>query len=75
MAVMSGMYAAYHGPEGIREIAMNAFNYAHAMAALLSKGGYRLANEDFFDRGHPRDSHERLQLRPCYGSPAPQGWI
>ena len=49
MAVMSGMYAAYHGPEGIREIAMNAFNYAHAMAALLSKGGYKLANEDFFD--------------------------
>lgn len=49
MAVMSGMYAAYHGPEGIREIAMNAFNYAHAMAALLRKGGYKLANEDFFD--------------------------
>ena len=49
MAVMSGMYAAYHGPEGIREIAMNAFNYAHAMAVLLSKGGYKLANEDFFD--------------------------
>ncbi|HJB44999.1 MAG TPA: glycine dehydrogenase, partial [Candidatus Coprenecus merdipullorum] len=49
MAVMSGMYAAYHGPEGIRDIAMNAFNYAHAMAALLRKGGYKLANEDFFD--------------------------
>ena len=49
MAVMSGMYAAYHGPEGIREIAMNAFNYAHAMADILRKGGYTLANENFFD--------------------------
>lgn len=49
MAVMSGMYAAYHGPEGIREIAMHAFNYAHAMADLLRKGGYTLANENFFD--------------------------
>ena len=49
MAVMSGMYAAYHGPEGIREIAMNAFNYAHAVADLLRKGGYTLANESFFD--------------------------
>ena len=49
MAVMSGMYAAYHGPEGIREIAMHAFNYAHAMADILRKGGYTLANEDFFD--------------------------
>ena len=49
MAVMSGMYAAYHGPEGIRGIAMNAFNYAHAVADLLRKGGYTLANESFFD--------------------------
>lgn len=46
---MSGMYAAYHGPDGIREIAMNAFNYAHAMAALLIKGGYTLAHDSFFD--------------------------
>ena len=49
MAVMSGMYAAYHGPEGIREIAMNAFNYAHAVADLMRKGGYRLTHESFFD--------------------------
>ena len=49
MAVMSGMYAAYHGPEGIRGIAMNAFNYAHAVADLLRKGGYRLTHESFFD--------------------------
>lgn len=49
MAVMSGMYAAYHGPEGIREIAMHAFNSAHAMADILRKGGYTLAAQDFFD--------------------------
>ena len=49
MAVMSGMYAAYHGPQGITEIAMHCFNYAHAIAAALRKAGYELANENFFD--------------------------
>jgi glycine dehydrogenase len=49
MASMSGMYAVYHGPEGIRSIAMNAWNYAHAVAAELKKAGYKFAAENFFD--------------------------
>ena len=49
MAVMSGMYAAYHGPEGIREIALGCYKYAHAMAAALKAAGYTLAAENFFD--------------------------
>ncbi len=49
MAVMSGMYAIYHGPKGIREIALNCYKYAHAMAAAFRKAGYELANENFFD--------------------------
>lgn len=49
MAVMSGMYAAYHGPQGITEIAMHCFKYAHAITAALRKAGYELANENFFD--------------------------
>lgn len=49
MAVMSGMYAAYHGPKGIAEIASGCYKYAHAIAAALRKAGYELANENFFD--------------------------
>lgn len=49
MAVMSGMYAAYHGPEGIRDIAMNCYRHAHVMAEALRKAGYELANTEFFD--------------------------
>ena len=49
MAVMSGMYAAYHGPKGIGEIAMNGYKYAHVIGANLRKAGYQLANENFFD--------------------------
>ncbi len=49
MAVMSGMYAIYHGPKGIREIAQKCYTIAHSMAAAFRKAGYELANENFFD--------------------------
>jgi len=49
MATMSGMFAVYHGPEGIRGIAKNAYGYAHAVADVLRKNGYKLAAENFFD--------------------------
>ena len=49
MATMTGMFAIWHGPQGITEIARNAFAQAHALAACLSKAGFRIANEAFFD--------------------------
>ncbi len=49
MAIMSGMYAAYHGPKGIKEIAEKTAGIAHATAAKLREGGYTLATGDFFD--------------------------
>ncbi|MDD3272922.1 MAG: aminomethyl-transferring glycine dehydrogenase [Bacteroidales bacterium] len=49
MATMTGMYAAYHGPEGLKSIAMNAYGYAHAVATELKKVGFKLAAENFFD--------------------------
>ena len=49
MAVMSGMYAVYHGQDGIREIALDI----HAMAKRLAKRGaeygFRQLNTVFFD--------------------------
>ncbi|OFY39054.1 MAG: glycine dehydrogenase (aminomethyl-transferring) [Bacteroidetes bacterium GWF2_40_14] len=49
MASMTGMYAAYHGPEGIKSIATNAHAYAGAVAGELKKAGFKLAAENFFD--------------------------
>ena len=49
MATMTGMFAAWHGPVGITEIAQNAAGFAHAVAARLKNAGYKLATEDFFD--------------------------
>ena len=49
MATMTGMFAIWHGPKGITEIAMNAYGYAHAVAGKLKEAGYKLAKENFFD--------------------------
>ena len=49
MATMSGMYAVYHGPQGIKSIAQKVSHYAHAVAGLLKAKGYTLATENFFD--------------------------
>jgi glycine dehydrogenase len=49
LAIMAGMYAVYHGPEGLRRIARRV----HALAAVLAEGlrrlGYDMGNEPFFD--------------------------
>ena len=49
MATMTGMFAVWHGPEGIKQIALNAYNYACLFARALEKNGYILATKDFFD--------------------------
>ena len=49
LAVMAGMYAVYHGPEGIRKIASRVHALAATLAAGLARWGCRLPDEPFFD--------------------------
>ncbi len=49
LAVMAAMYAVYHGPEGLRAIAMDVARKADALAAALRGYGLTLAAEEFFD--------------------------
>lgn len=49
MATMSGMYAVYHGPKGIRDIAKKIFNYANAIKSALLKRGYNISSTNIFD--------------------------
>ncbi|MBP9987259.1 MAG: aminomethyl-transferring glycine dehydrogenase [Bacteroidales bacterium] len=49
MAIMTGMFAVWHGPAGIRSIAHSCTAFAHRVAAALEKNGYRLACRDYFD--------------------------
>lgn len=49
LATMAGMYAVYHGPEGIKQIARNIFISAKNIATELEKLGYIIKHEDIFD--------------------------
>ncbi len=49
LAVAAGMYAVYHGPQGIRAIARQVHAHATTLAAGLRRLGYQLAHESFFD--------------------------
>ena len=49
LATMAGMYAVYHGPEGLRKIAGKIHFSAVSMEKNLIELGYRQLNKDFFD--------------------------
>jgi glycine dehydrogenase len=49
LAVMAGMYAVYHGPEGLKAIARRVHAAANVVAEGVRRLGYRLADEPFFD--------------------------
>lgn len=54
LAVMAGMYAVYHGPEGLKEIATQVHERATALAAILRAGGVTVTHDSFFDTLHVR---------------------
>ncbi len=49
LATMAGMYAVYHGPQGLKRIAKNIHSTAKFIAKQLEKLGYTIENKDFFD--------------------------
>ncbi|HYO46784.1 MAG TPA: aminomethyl-transferring glycine dehydrogenase [Gemmatimonadota bacterium] len=80
LAVVAGMYAVYHGPEGLTRIARRVHGLTCLLAAGLERLGRRLSQGDFFDTlaveldpGEARRLHEaaaerRINLRPLSGS-------
>lgn len=49
LAVVASMYAVYHGPRGLRQIAERIHRQAHHLAAAIRQLGYRVGPEYFFD--------------------------
>jgi glycine dehydrogenase len=49
LAIMAGMYAVYHGPDGLRAIARRVHTLAATLAAGLRRLGYGLPADPFFD--------------------------
>lgn len=49
LAVMASMFAVYHGPSGIRQIAEQVAERAARLADQLEQAGYQLVHGQFFD--------------------------
>ncbi len=49
LAIMAGMYAVYHGADGLRGIAGRVHLSAVLLAGELKKLGFNVAHENFFD--------------------------
>ena len=76
LAVMAGMYAVYHGPEGLLEIARRVQRQTRSLAGALERMGYRVAHRAYFDtlaiqtdpgtagRVHDAARQRRINLRP-----------
>jgi glycine dehydrogenase len=58
LAVMAGMYAVYHGPEGLRSIARRIHDLATALARGAEALGHHVVHEHFFDT-------LRIRTGPC----------
>ena len=49
LAIMAGMYAAWHGPKGIRAIAERVHGYTQILEKNLRVLGYEVVNDHYFD--------------------------
>ena len=49
LAIMSSMYAVYHGPEGVRKIAERIHTLTCALGGALQKSGFEVQHKIFFD--------------------------
>jgi glycine dehydrogenase len=49
LAVMAGMYAVWHGPDGLRRIANRVHGLTNTFAASLQQSGIEVVNQSWFD--------------------------
>jgi len=65
LAVMAGMYAVYHGPEGLKKIARHINILTGVLAREMAKYGYEQLNRYFFDTLYVRipDGTDMEKLR------------
>jgi glycine dehydrogenase len=59
LAIMAGMYAVYHGPDGLRRIALRTHAMTRSLAEGLRRLGHTVLNASFFDTLHVRVAEGR----------------
>jgi glycine dehydrogenase len=71
LAVMASMYAVYHGPRGLTEIARTLHAKTATLAHALQQAGLSLESENFFDtlviRLAPGEATEKCQAATALG--------
>ncbi|MDA7558440.1 aminomethyl-transferring glycine dehydrogenase [Flavobacteriaceae bacterium] len=61
LAVMAGMYAVYHGPDGLKYIANKVHNSACILENSLKKLGFTQTNKSYFDTLKIEVDADRIQ--------------
>lgn len=49
LANMAAMYAVYHGPEGLKNIAQRICQFTHTLADYLQQKGFHIVHKNYFD--------------------------
>lgn len=52
LSIMAGMFATYHGPEGIKKIAVKTHGLTKTLATALAELGFAQENQNYFDTLH-----------------------
>jgi glycine dehydrogenase len=70
LAVMASMYAVYHGPEGLKKIALRVHRQASILALALKQLGLEVVNAHWFDTltiktPNAKKIHEAAQKLSC----------
>lgn len=76
LAVMSAFYGMWHGPTGLREIAMRIHGQARSLTKALEGAGYTVETREYFDTFvvqvsdaeslHEKAKAARINLRPIH---------
>ncbi|MFN3529430.1 MAG: aminomethyl-transferring glycine dehydrogenase [Bacteroidia bacterium] len=61
LAIMASMYAVYHGPEGLRNIATRIHRRASVLDKALTQLGFKQINEQYFDTLQVKLNAEELE--------------
>lgn len=60
LAIIAGMYAVYHGPDGLKNIAIRIRMFTRMLDASLKDFGFKQLNKNFFDTLLIEDTNERI---------------
>lgn len=60
LAIMASMYAVYHGPRGLQNIALRVHALACRLAASAQKAGFTVKSRHFFDTVHLEAEQARV---------------